>query len=76
MITREQAQEAKKYFKKRYFRGKYRTYINAIGITRDEKRDYCLRIGLVEPLPEGMKLPRRCRGVRVLAEVIGEIKVR
>jgi len=39
----------------------------------DQKDDFCISVGLRNPLPPDLSLPSEYQGVRVLVEVVGEI---
>ena len=70
MITKDQALEAKKKFVKEHW--KYPP-INAVGITWDENKNYAVRVNCVDHIPDG--LPQEIDGVKVMYQIVGEIRL-
>lgn len=76
----------KKQFEEEYFFAKpWKEFVNSCGISKvgtkdkfapiDEQGDWCISVGLRKSLPPGLSLPTEYQGVKVFAEVIGEIRL-
>lgn len=84
-LSFEEVTQIKEEFQKEYFlKEPFSVYINMCSISTvgikdknapaDQKKYFCICVGLRNPLPSGISLPSEYQGVRVLVEVIGEIR--
>lgn len=84
-IPFEDVERIKKEFQGEYLlRESYSEYVNMCGISTvgikdknapaDQEKDFCISVGLRSPLPPDLTLPTEYQGVRILVEVIGEIR--
>jgi hypothetical protein len=84
-LSFEEVQRIKEEFQKEYFfKEPFSAHVNMCGISKvgikdknspaDQKDDFCISVGLRNPLPSDISLPSEYQGVRVLVQVIGEIR--
>jgi hypothetical protein len=85
ILTIEQVKDIKKAFMQEYvFPVQWREYVNMCGISKvgifnadasdEEKNNFCLKVGLLKPLPPDMSIPSEYQGINVFVEVTGEIR--
>ncbi len=81
----EDVKQIKKEFQKEYWSTEpFEEYITACGISQvsvydgnapaNELDDWCISVGLLDSLPQGISLPTEYKGVRIFTKVIGEIR--
>ena len=81
----EDVERIKKEFEKEYFfKEPFSAYVNMCGISRvgikdknapaEQENDFCISVGLRNALPPNLVLPGEYQGVRVLMQLIGEIR--
>jgi len=84
-LSFEEVKRIKEEFQKEYFfKEPFSAHVNMCSISKvgikdkeysvDQRDDFCISVGLRSPLPPDLSLPSEYQGVRVLVEVIGEIR--
>lgn len=84
-LSFEEVKRIKEEFQKEYwFKEPFSVHVNMCGISKvgindknapvDQKDDFCISVGLRNPLPLDISLPSEYQGVRVFVKVIGEIR--
>ena len=70
MATFEEAKAAKDALRQRLGRT---TWLKGIGVGVDSESQYCVKVNVAAP-EDAQNLPRSSRGVKVVWEVVGEIR--
>ena len=74
MMTFEQMKDIQQAFVQEYMLpAQWQRYVNMCSIST-MKNNLCLEVRLLKPLPPGMSIPLKYRGIKVFVRVTGEIK--
>lgn len=85
MLTLDQLGDIQQAFAQIYmFPIKWHDYVRFCSVTQigildrnasdEEKNNFCLRVGILKPLPPDMSIPSEYQGLRIFVEIIKEIK--